>query len=81
MLIGGKKYLSKGLVSHLMIFCSALTNVTQNICSEKCTPTSKEALFVCPLIFLPKNSGSKPIGVGATLRRKIEKVVVSAIKK
>ena len=64
-----------------MIFCSALTNVNQKICSEKCTPTSIEALFVCPLISLPKNPGLKPIGVGATLRRKIEKVVVSAIKK
>lgn len=64
-----------------MNFCSALTNVTQKICSEKCTPTSIEALFVCPLISLPKNPGLKPIGVGATLRRKIEKVVVSAIKK
>lgn len=71
-----KMMLSKSFGESPNDFCSALANVTKQICTEKCTFIRLQGLLECWLIPLIKNPGLKPIGIGEILRIIIGKVAV-----
>ena len=59
--------------------CESIASTARRLCSEYIDPGLISALAACRLIALDKCPGIRPVGVGETVRRVIEKAIATAI--
>ena len=60
--------------------CKSIASTARRLCSEYVDRTCISALVACRLIALDKCPGVRPIGVGETVRRVIEKSIATALR-
>ena len=76
----GWKRLCTAFGSHSADLCTSLACTAKRLCTEYVDPKGIDALVACRLIALDKCSGVRPIGVGETARRIINKAISYVIK-
>ena len=59
--------------------CNAIASLARRICSTYVDPTGLMPFVACRLIALDKCPGVRPIGIGETLRRIVNRAVVTAL--
>ena len=76
----GWKRLCTAFGPHSADLCNSLASTAKRLCTEYVDPKGIEALVASKLIALDKCPGIRPIGVGETVRRIINKAISSVIK-
>jgi len=71
--------LSQGDASRRL--CEAIAALSRRLCTQVMDPESLEALLANRLIPLDKCPGTRPIGIGETMRRIVGKAIMSVLKK
>ena len=60
--------------------CSAIASMARKLCSQYVDPKSISAFVACRLIALDKQPGVRPIGVGETVRRIVNKAIAEVLR-
>ena len=60
--------------------CSAIATIARKLCSQYVDPESISAFVACRLIALDKQPGVRPIGIGETIRRIVNKAIAEALR-
>ena len=76
----GWKRLCTAFGIHSADLCNSLASIAKRLCTEYVDPKGIEAFVPSKLIALDKSPGVRPIGVGETVRRIINKAISSVIK-
>ena len=73
----GWKRLCTAFGLHSAYLCNSLTSSAKRLCTEYVDPKGNEAFVSSKVIALDKSPGVRPIGVGETVRRIINKAISS----
>ena len=60
--------------------CSAIASIAKKLCTNYVDPQSISAFTACRLIALDKKPGVRPIGIGETIRRIVNKAIALALR-
>ena len=60
--------------------CSAIASMATKLCSQYVDPKNISAFIACRLIALNKQPGVRPIGIGETIRRIVNKAIAEALR-
>ena len=60
--------------------CTAIASIARKLCTQYVDPKGISAFVACRLIALDKHPGVRPIGIGETIRRIINKAIALALR-